>query len=242
MVVSGCMVGPDYDKPATAVNTAWSEPTAADGTLTDEETSPAWWKVFHDPVLNALIDQAYHENLTLRTAGLRVIEARARRGIAVGQFFPQSQSAFGGVGVSQLSANGPIGDADRNYAYDEIGLQAVWEIDVWGKFRRGIEAADAEVLASLASYDQVLVSVVSEVASTYVFLRAQQERLAIAQNNAELQRATRDLTRIRFRAGAVSELDASQAEATLLNTEAQIPALQNSIRETTLIQIGRAHV
>lgn len=237
------MVGPDYEQPSTDVNAGWLERPEAHGPITEEEVSPAWWRVFQDPVLNALIEQAYRENLTLRTAGLRVIEARARRGIAVGRFFPQSQSVFGSVGYTNLSDNTPSGVGDTAYGFDEVGLQAVWEIDVWGKFRRGIEAADAEVLASLANYDQALVSLVAEVASTYVLLRSLEERLAIAHSNVQLQRATRDLTRIRFEKGAVSELDVTTAEATLLNTEAQIPELQIGIRDTQLVLcvlLGRA--
>ncbi len=236
------MVGPDYTKTTTEVNPAWIEPTGGDERLSEEELSPAWWRVFHDPILNALVDEAYRENFTLRTAGLRVIEARARRGIAVGRFFPQTQAAFGSVSANQLSANVPGGEGDRSYGFDEVGLQAVWEIDVWGKFRRGIEAADAEVLASLANYDQVLVSLVAEVASSYVLLRSLEERLEIARKNADLQLATLELTRIRHKAGAVSELDVTTAEATLKNTEAQIPALLDAIRDTQLslcVLLGR---
>ncbi|MBM4113809.1 MAG: TolC family protein, partial [Phycisphaerae bacterium] len=106
---------------------------------------------------------------------------------------------------------------------------------VWGKFRRGVEAADAEVLASLANYDEVLVSLVAEVSSTYVLLRSLEERLAIARSNAVLQKETLDLTKIRFDAGAVSELDVTTAQATLSNTQALIPFFENAIRETTLV-------
>ncbi len=232
---AGCLIGPDYQTPPTEVNAAWLEASAQGGPVVDARASATWWEVFDDPTLNHLVETAWRENLGLRVAGLRVLEARARRGIAVGRFFPQTQEAFGGISGNQLSANVPGGEGDRRFAADEVGFQAVWEIDVWGKFRRGIEAADAEVLASLANYDQVLVSLVSEVASTYVLLRSLEERLAIARSNAELQRETLNLTQIRFRAGAVSELDVSTAKATLLNTEALIPLFENGIRESTLV-------
>lgn len=237
------MIGPDYTESKTEVNSAWLESTDNLGPLTDEELSPAWWQVFRDPVLDALVKEAYYKNFTLRTAGLRVLEARARRGIAVGRFFPQTQAAFGSISANQLSANVPGGEGDRSYGFDEVGLQAAWELDIWGKFRRGIEAADAEVLASVANYDQVLVSVVSEVAASYVLLRSLEERLQIAHSNADLQRATRELTSIRFKAGAVSELDVTTAEATLKNTEALIPVFENGIRDMQLVLcvlLGRA--
>lgn len=241
-LVGGCMIGPEYTTPETKVNASWLEPSGDGASVTESQASATWWTVFQDPVLDALVEEAYSENLTLRIAGLRVLEARARRGIAVGRFFPQTQEAFGGISGNQLSANVPGGEGDRWYGFDQVGVQAVWELDIWGKFRRGIEASDAEVLASLANYDQVLVSLVSEVASTYVLLRSLEERLAIARSNAELQRETLELTKIRFDAGAVSELDVTTAKATLYNTEATIPQFENGIREITLalcVLLGR---
>ena len=235
LLLGGCLVGPDYETPPTKVNAEWLEPTDAGGPITAAQASPTWWEVFGDPALDRLVAEAWRENLPLRVAGLRVLEARARRGIAVGRFFPQTQELFGGISGNRLSANVPGGEGDRRYAYDDIGFQAVWEIDVWGKFRRGVEAADAEVLASLANYDEVLVSLVAEVSSTYVLLRSLEERLAIARSNAVLQKETLDLTKIRFDAGAVSELDVTTAQATLSNTQALIPFFENAIRETTLV-------
>lgn len=240
--VGGCMVGPDYATPAAEVNAAWLEPTGVDVPMSPAGVPVAWWESFGDPVLNALVEEAYRENLTLRTAGLRVIEARARRGIAVGRFFPQTQEAFGGINQNRLSENFPGGEGDQSYATDFVGVQAAWELDFWGKFRRGIEAADAEVLASLGDYDQVLVSLTAEVASTYVFIRSLEERIAIAHTNAKLQRDTLDLTKIRFNAGAVSELDVTTAQATLSNTESVIPELQHALRDATLalcVLLGR---
>lgn len=231
----GCMIGPDYQTPPAEVNAAWLEPTAAGGPIVDADESATWWRTFDDPVLDQLIEAAWRDNLGLRAAGLRVLEARARRGIAVGRFFPQTQEAIGGISHNNLSQNVPGSEGDHTYAFADVGFQAAWELDVWGKFRRGIEASDAEVLASLANYDQVLVSLVAETASTYVLLRSLQERLEIARSNAKLQRETLELTKIRFNAGAVSELDVTTARATLMNTEALIPFFENAIRESTLV-------
>ena len=118
-----------------------------------------WWKAFNDPVLDRLIDQAYRGNLSLRIAGVRVLEARAQLGIAVGRLYPQAQQASGSVQDVGLSERSPLGallesPASRlalssnlfNYWQDQIGVNASWEIDFWGKFRRAIESADASLL------------------------------------------------------------------------------------------------
>jgi NodT family efflux transporter outer membrane factor (OMF) lipoprotein len=234
------MVGPEYQRPDAAINAQWMqehEPNPEHAAATAR-----WWEEFHDPVLNALVTNALAQNLSLRTAGLRVIEARAARGIAVGQFFPQMQAAFGSVGANQLSANEAAAGGDRSFATDAIGLEAAWELDFWGRFRRGIEAADAELLASVADYDAVLVSLVADVATNYILVRSLEERLVYARANATLQGETLTLTRTRFRAGAVSELDVSTARATLANTQALIPDLENALRQTTLalcVLLGR---
>jgi len=242
-LIGGCMVGPNYERPSTDINVDWLESTGTDEPMTQDAAPMAWWQVFNDANLDALVEEAYRGNLTLRTAGLRVLEARARRGIAVGRFFPQTQQAVGGINGNELSANFPGGEGDRSYATDFVGLQAAWELDFWGKFRRGIEAADAEVLASLADYDQVLVSLTAEVATTFVLIRSLEERLVIARSNADLQKETLDLTRIRFDAGAVSELDVTTAQATLSNTQAAIPALEHSKQDAILslcVLLGKA--
>lgn len=231
-LVSGCKVGPNYERPEAQVNEHWSS-TAAQGS-TETQVDRYWWESFNDPTLTALVTRAYGQNLSLRSAGLKVIEARARRGIAVGQFFPQTQEAFGGVENTQNSLNAPSAGGDRAYSDADIGLQAAWELDFWGKFRRGIEAADAELLASVADYDAVMVTLASDVATNYVLVRSLQERLVFARANEALQQETLSLTQTRFRAGAVSELDVSTARATLANTQALIPDLENSLRQAEL--------
>src|SRR5262249_13581336 len=154
----GCLVGPDYVTPDAPVPEAWSGgPSAA--------PDVRWWTNFSDPVLDSLVERALTQNLTLRQAGLRVIQARAQRGVAVGQFFPQIQAATASAGVNHFSQNVPSGIGDRNYADLSVGLSAAWELDFWGRFRRGIESADAFLEASVADYDSVLVMLVSDVAS-----------------------------------------------------------------------------
>ncbi|MCC6679171.1 MAG: efflux transporter outer membrane subunit [Phycisphaerales bacterium] len=235
---SGCEVGPEYAEPGAEVNGGWlgGSGGGAEGVVDEGGVNERWWEGFNDAGLTALVGMAYRENLTLRSAGLRVIEARARRGIAVGRFFPQLQEAVGGVDASRVSANSVQGASggDRSYAEATIGLQAAWELDFWGKFRRGIEAADAELLATVADYDAVLVTLAADVATNYILVRSLEERLEVTRANVRLQGETLALTQARFRAGAVSELDVATARATLANTQALIPDLENALQQTRL--------
>ena len=185
----GCTtLGPDFEPPEATVPDQWLEPSKpkedpVEATLeaeapaaeTPDETAVMahadWWTVFSDPVLNQLIELAYAQNLTLRQAGVRILTARAQLGIAVGNQYPQSQVGAGSFTTSRASTesgllNGPIGTvAPAGTTEWSGGLNAGWELDFWGKFRRGIESADANLIASIASYDNVLVLLTSEVAS-----------------------------------------------------------------------------
>ncbi|MFO0833349.1 MAG: efflux transporter outer membrane subunit [Phycisphaerales bacterium] len=231
-ILAGCKVGPDYQKPEAPVNDAWLSQTAT-ATPTDA-ASVRWWETFKDPTLSALVQKAYEQNLSIKSAGLRVIEARARRGIAVGRFFAQSQEVFGGIANRQLSYNAAGTGTETAFSDAQIGLQAAWELDFWGKFRRGIEAADAELLATVADYDAIAVSLVSDVAANYILVRSLEERIVYARANAALQAETLTLTQTRLKAGAVSELDVSTARATLANTQALVPQLENDLQQTKL--------
>jgi len=236
---TGCMVGPNYQRPDAPISDSWDTPVPGDSV---EAADPAWWKSFEDATLTALVEEACSQNLSLRRAGLRVLEARAARGIAVGEFFPQTQQAVGAAGANQLSRNDVAGDGDRSFATASVGIEAAWELDFWGKFRRGIESADAEVLLTVADYDAVLIALAAEVAATYIEIRSLEERLSYARANAELQAETLSLTQTRFRAGAVSELDVATARTTLANTLAFIPELENFRRKNVLalcVLLGR---
>src|SRR6185295_10114768 len=126
---------------------------------------------FGDPALTELIIDAYRGNPTLQAAGVRVLEAQARRGIAIGTLFPQTQNAFGGYRRNVASENFGIVPGDRSFDEFLAGLEVGWELDFWGKFRRGIESSDAELLAAVADYDDVLVSLLAEVAINYIGIR-----------------------------------------------------------------------
>ena len=166
---------------------------------------------------------------TLLEAGARVIEARASLGEAIGEFYPQSQQLSGTADYLQPSRNDPTttpGELlSRQFWRVNLGAQAAWELDFWGKFRRGVESADAAYLASIASYDDVLVSLIGDVASDYIAIRTLQQQIAIAQQNVVKQKEALEIARDRFKGGATSELDPLQAENVLAQTEAAIPQL-----------------
>lgn len=230
----GCAkVGPDYIRPEVRVSPAWHE--AEDPRVKQTPSNyREWWRAFNDPVLDKLIDTAYKQNLSLSIAGVRVLEARAQLGIAVGRLFPQSQQAFGSLEYNQLSRNSTFGSfiaSGGAYTQDQIGITASWEIDFWGKVRRAIESADAALMASVADYDNTLVSLTSDVANNYILIRTLEKRIGIARQNVQTQRENLRIAEARFKAGATSERDVAQAAAVLNNTESIIPGLQAQLQQ-----------
>ena len=230
--LGGCaMVGPDYVKPTPPEPEKWLE--SSDPKIESQKAEfKEWWTVFNDPVLNELVQAAYQQNLPLQIAGLRIYEARAQLGIAFGFQYPQTQQGLGSASLNQLSKNGPnVAAADRYYSNYDIGLDAAWELDVWGKFRRAVQTSVASLEANIADYDDILVSLTSEVARTYIVLRTSEERLEVARQNVKIQKRSLEIAEVRFNAGAVTELDVTQARALLRGTEATIPGFETDIRQ-----------
>jgi NodT family efflux transporter outer membrane factor (OMF) lipoprotein len=139
---------------------------------------------------------------------------------------------LGSASINQLSKNAPNSvAADRYYSNYDIGLDAAWELDVWGKFRRGVQTGVANLEASIADYDDVLVSLTADVARTYIILRTSEERLEVARQNVVIQKRSLEIAEVRFKAGAVTELDVTQARALLRSTESTIPGFETDIRQ-----------
>ena len=235
LLLGGCKtVGPDFEKPEADVADTWLN--AEDERVDTSSTAYRdWWEVFEDPALSSLIDTAYAQNLSLQVAGLRVMEARAQLGIASGLKYPQAQSVGGGYAYSRSSINAPplvnlpadvLQNVDRTNGVWSASFDAAWEADIWGKFRRGVEAADAALAASMLNYDAVLVTLTGDVAALYTAVRTLDERLAFARTNVDLQNQALDLAGKRYKLGATSELDVQQARGLLYNTKAMIPALE----------------
>ncbi len=233
LLLVGCTnVGPEFEAPDAPVTPSW-EANADFGVKPTPFELVEWWTVFQDPVLDQLISIADQNNYGLQVAGLRVLEARAQVGIAVGNRYPQMQRARGGitgVRVSENSAN-TFGGGDLDYGQYDLGADISWELDFWGRFRRGIESADASLLASIARYDGALLLLVAQVVDTYASIRTAEEQLRIARANVVIQHRSYTITEVNFRNGADSELDVQQARTLLLSTQATIPDLEQTLQQ-----------
>lgn len=220
-------VGPEYVKPEVELPVEWTE-SLEYGISSAAEDQPRWWLTFNDPVLNSLVEKAWQHNNSLEIAGLRVLEAQAQLGIAQGSKYPQSQFAAGNS--AYISPAGNVGGGS-NYWQHGLGLSASWEIDFWGRFRRGIESADAAYLASIAARDQVFILLTAQVVTTYTVIRINEEQLRIARENVVLQQRSFDIASVLYKNGSDSELDMQQAHTLLLSTQATIPGFEVSLKQ-----------
>lgn len=233
-LLSGCFkLGPDFASPEVKLPDNWQDGKAqAAGTEKAKRADYRnWWKVFNDPVLNQLVEKAYAQNLDLQIAAVRILEARAQLGIAKGSIFPQRQQFGTDLMYNKLSEHMPNIDT-FSFGTFELGFDTLWELDIWGKFRRGIESADANLNASLLDYDDVLVSLTAEVAAAYVQIRTFQQRLQLAKENAEIQQRSLKITQALLRNGLGTELDVQQAKALLHGTKAMIYSLETGARQS----------
>jgi len=222
-------VGPDYDAPAKDVPPGWRE--AGAGLAPGEADLAGWWRRLQDPVLDGLIERATRQGLELREALARVREARALRGIADADRFPTMDLdlAYERRGGSE---NTPLGGFVPDSDLFSAGFDTAWELDLWGRVRRSIEAADADLAASVEDARDVAVTVAAETARNYVELRAFQARLAVARRNVALQEETLALVRTRFDAGLVGERDVAQATSNVESTRSRVPSLETGLRAT----------
>jgi NodT family efflux transporter outer membrane factor (OMF) lipoprotein len=231
--MAGCKVGPDFATPAAPVSAAWLE-SDTPAVKQQVQNEKDWWTLYNDPTLNRLIQLAYDQNLTLLEAGTRVLEARATLGEAIGEFYPQTQQIAANTGYNQASTVDPSSnplDKLQNYWRASMGVQVAWEVDIWGKFRRGVESADAAYLASIASYDDVLVTLLGDVATTYIGIRTLQQQIAITQDNVVKQRKALAIANDRYHGGTATKLDVYQAENVLAQTESAVPQLTAQLQQ-----------
>jgi NodT family efflux transporter outer membrane factor (OMF) lipoprotein len=230
LATTGCPISPKYVRPEVPLNASWSQqdPRLATKIAVDI----AWWKSFNDPTLDRLIETAYQQNLPLQIAGLRILEARAQLGIAIGQQYPTNQNPIGSASLTGLKSHTPDG-TDLNLLAGRflVGFDALWEVDFWGKYRRGVKAAKATYFATLADYDDALVALTAEVARTYALIRTFQVLIDLARQNVAVQEEGWRIADARFRNGATSELDVAQAANLLESTRASIPELQIDLQQ-----------
>jgi NodT family efflux transporter outer membrane factor (OMF) lipoprotein len=240
-VHNGFKVGPNYGRPPAPVAPQWID---ADDVRVRKETDDLskWWTVFNDPVLDSLICYAYRQNLTLREAAFRVLQARAQLCIDVGGLFPQKQQMTGDYtrnAVSRETANaqtvngvGNLTTFKRWFQQLDYGFNMSWELDFWGRLRRTIEASRDTLQASVEDYDDVLVTLLGDVATNYTLFRTTQQRIKYARQNVALQRKTLTLAEGKFKVGTTNELDVLQARSTLEQTEAGIQELEITLQQT----------
>jgi NodT family efflux transporter outer membrane factor (OMF) lipoprotein len=232
LLTCGCMIGPDFQRPPVQVADSWMEA----GTKTidsNRQQNRDWWSALNDPVLTNLIELAYQQNLTLLAAGVRVLQARAQLGVAIGEFYPQQQQVVASANDNRIPLSVPYTLVSNTFLQAAFGAQVGWELDVWGKVRRGIESADQTFLASVAAYDDVLVTLTGDVASTYVRIRTIDVQLGISRENVLRQQQALAIASARFEGGVVTKRDVYQAENVLGATQATIPQLEIERREAT---------
>lgn len=233
-LLSACTtVGPDFKRPEVPWLDAWTdgslESLAVDPQGPRSTRTQEWWRNFNDPVLDQLIAEAQRVNPNVRTAGLRIMEARAQLGIAGSTLYPQVQQVTGEV---LRAGEKRAGARDISATSFSAGLQVGWELDFWGKFSRSVEAADAAYFASIAQYDDLQVLMAAQTASFYCSIRTLEARLVIARQNAALQKRSLEITERLYKGGTESELDLQQATAQYLGTLATIPQLESVLRQT----------
>jgi NodT family efflux transporter outer membrane factor (OMF) lipoprotein len=232
LITACALVGPDFVRPDSMTNESWSDFVREDFQF-EPQGLVEWWDIFNDPVLSQLVVTARQNNNNIRLAGLAVLEARAALGIARGSLYPQAQFVAGDatrINLSESNAN-TAGGADLNYWQYNLGANASWEIDFWGRFRRGIESADANLLASIANFDDTLILLTAQIADVYLAIRTAEEQLRIARENLVLQERSYDIVEVLYRFGASNELDVLQAQTLLLSTRATIPSLETQLRQ-----------
>ena len=251
LTVSGCSVGPDFVAPdsglprarfASAVAATSSKETTPSAPVS-QPVDPTWWRTFRDPILTGLERRVAAANLDLRTATLRVAESRFERGVTAAAEFPSingtaryQRELYSKNGIfsllSPLLAGGAAGGgttaAPTIQPINEYttGFDASWELDLWGRVRRQIEAADAQIEASEDQRRDTMVSVLAEVARDYIQLRGAQALLDNAGENLKIERDLLDLTRTRQEKGLTTGLDVENAAAQVEAVRAQIPGFE----------------
>src|SRR3984893_8266861 len=237
--LAGCIVGPDYQKPEIAAAPRTPMETVDVPSRTVEgKIDSTWWKSFRDSQLSSLVERLTAQNLDLKTAAERVVQSVAQRQVAVSQGLPhiegQSLTTY-----NRQSPNGPLSlltpapGAPLEYALFRDGLTSSWQLDLFGRVRRAVEAADAETLAAVENRHGVALAALTELAQSYMQLRGTQNRLEIAKRNLRLADENVELVNTRFGSGVATTPDLAQARAQRATIAATLPLLR--IQEAELI-------
>ncbi len=228
-------LGPDYQQPTTPWLQSWQPELY--GKLNPlnakDEQLGFWWHALKDEQLNALMQRSLAANLDLQQAGLRVLQARAQLGIAGSTLYPQLQQVSGSIaGAKTRSRGGILPDSDDSVFSYQSGIDVGWELDFWGKFSRGIEAADAGFFSSIANQQNMQVIISSQVAQLYFTYKTTEQRIVIAHENAKIQKRSYEITQKLYLQGQQAELDLQQAKSQYLATLSTIPTLEILLTKT----------
>jgi multidrug efflux system outer membrane protein len=220
LFVTGCMVGPDYKPQDVNAPAQW---VGTKNTESADKVLLQWWTEFNDPNLTSLIERAMKSNLDVKQAEERIRQARAALGVVDAAFWPAATAS-----ASQTRSRSAQGIKSNLL---KTGLDAAWELDIFGGTRRNIESAQASVEASVYDSRDVLVTLTSEVATNYINLRGFQQEIIIAKNNLDTQQQSAAIVRKRFEGGFVSALDVANSDAQVATTLSQIPTLETSAQQ-----------
>lgn len=223
------MVGPNYKEPKKQVAAHWAKKNATVKETAFKDTK--WWNEFHDPVLTSIINQGYHNNLSLQSAGVKVLQARAQLAQSVGNLYPQQQQMVGNYTYNRIGGSSFQQILPSTFDTALLGFSANWELDFWGKYRRAVQANDAAFLESLAAYDNALVTLTADVATTYIKIRTYEEQIKITKANIVIQKVGLKIARARFKAGQTSLVDVEQAATELAQTAATLPSIVTSLQK-----------
>jgi multidrug efflux system outer membrane protein len=225
----GCLVGPNYHRPATTVPVEYPGEVATQQSIADKK----WFDLFQDATLKQLVATALEKNFDVRIAAERVLEARAQYGITRANLLPtlDAQGSFTGSRSSTIGSFPIAPGTPLAYSYTQAGLQFAWELDLWGRLRRLDEAARAQYLASEEVRNGVVISLISDVMTTYFELRELDLELKIGQQNNGIARDNLRLIQERKDRGAASSLDVHQAEQFLYTTTAEIASSERAIAQ-----------
>jgi multidrug efflux system outer membrane protein len=229
LLLAGCMVGPDYHRPAIDAPGAYRVDSQASIASPESLGDEKWWEVFQDPVLQQLIRTALEQNYDLRIAASRVLQAQAQLGITRANQFPTVSA-----GADVFSQHNPkISGSFPSYEAraGEVDLAVVWNLDFWGKYRRQTEAARANLLASQWGQRAVLSSVISSVASAYFTLRELDLALEVSKMTLASRQDSLRLTNVLARNGSASGLDVRQSEQLVYTAAETIPDLERQIMQ-----------
>jgi len=244
--LAGCAVGPSFVKPKPSVPAQWSATAMGNGNegavhvTAERAQTVTWWTAFNDPTLTSLVQKSAAQNLDVKEAVLRIEEAQAETAVVAGGLWPDV-SANASWSRQRLSTNTPNGaifglhfpglppTLVNPYNQYQLGLGASWTLDLFGTERRSLEAADAQMQAAVEGAHAALLSMVSDVAATYIDLRGAQLRRAILERSLATQRDLLQLTRDRRNAGLTSDLDVENATAEVGTTQAEVPLADREI-------------